>query len=158
MGAPQKYGDLYPAESITLPLNYSAPVNAPRASLHNGGEFRNYRDVAYADAEKSRVTDDYARNLIRGYYASVSYADPQIERIVTKLKTNYDRDDVALYDKTIIVLWGTTVGIWANTPFGPNMPSTTPRPRFRLSCAIPICGGNSRLVTHRIRRPLPHSM
>lgn len=104
--APKKYWDLYPEDSITLPPNYEAPVNAPRASLHNWGELRNYSEVDYADAEATRVTDDYARSLIRGYFASVSYVDAQIQRILHKLKTTYDRDGVALYDKTIIVLWG----------------------------------------------------
>lgn len=104
--APQKYWNLYPEGSITLPPNYRAPVNAPRQSIHNWGELRNYSDVDFADDAETRVTDDYARNLIRGYYATVSYVDAQIQRIVDKLKTTYDRDGVALYDNTIIVLWG----------------------------------------------------
>ncbi len=103
--APQKYWDLYPEESIELPPNYSLPVNAPRSSIHNWGELRNYTEVAYADAAQTRLTDAYARTLIRGYYASVSYVDAQIARIIDKLKSTRDAAGVSLYDKTTIVVW-----------------------------------------------------
>ncbi|MBK1875848.1 sulfatase [Pelagicoccus mobilis] len=104
--APKKYWDLYPEDSIELPSNYSLPVNAPRQSIHNWGELRNYSEVDYEDEMKSRVTDEYAKTLIRGYYATVSYVDAQIRRIVAKLKNTYDSNGVSLYDKTVIVVWG----------------------------------------------------
>lgn len=104
--APKKYWDMYPMDEIQLPPNYSLPVNAPRRSIHNWGELRNYSDVEYADSSKEMLSDDYARALLRGYYASVSYVDAQIGRIIEKMKTTYDADGISLYDKTIIVVWG----------------------------------------------------
>ncbi|EDY81405.1 sulfatase, putative [Verrucomicrobiia bacterium DG1235] len=104
--APKKYWDLYPEESIKLPPNYSLPVNAPRQSIHNWGELRNYTEVEYADEAESKLSDEYARTMIRGYYATVSYVDAQIERIVDKLKNTYDSQGVSLFDKTILVVWG----------------------------------------------------
>ncbi len=104
--APKKYWDLYPEESIQLPPNYARPINAPNRSIHRWDELRNYSDLAYADEDKTRLTDHYARTLIRGYYASVSYVDAQIERIIEKLKTTYDSAGVSLYDQTTIVVWG----------------------------------------------------
>lgn len=104
--APKKYWDLYPEDSIKLPPNYSLPINAPQHSIHNWGELRNYSDVKFADAEQTKLTDDYARTLIRGYYATVSYVDAQIARIIDKLKTTVDSNGVSLYDNTVIVVWG----------------------------------------------------
>lgn len=104
--APKKYWDLYPEESIELPPNYAEPKKAPRRSMHNWGELRNYSGLVFEDDSEERLDPDYARTLIRGYYASVSYVDAQIRRIVDALKTTYDAQGVALYDKTIIVLWG----------------------------------------------------
>ncbi len=104
--APKKYWDLYPVNSVTLPPNYLIPINAPKESMHNWGEVRNYSEVDYADDSKTKLSDEYARILIRGYYASVSYVDAQIMRIIDKLKSTYDAEGVALYDNTIIVVWG----------------------------------------------------
>ena len=89
-----------------LPDNYGAPANAPAESLHNWPELRNYSDLIFADEARTRLDDDYARTLIRGYWASMSYVDAQIARIVHALKTTQDHEGRSLYDKTIIVLWG----------------------------------------------------
>lgn len=104
--APEKYWDMYPESEIRLPPNYSLPVNAPAQSIHKWEELRNYSGVVYEGESQAKLTDDYARTLVRGYYASVSYVDAQIARIIEKLKTTHDADGVSLYDKTIIVVWG----------------------------------------------------
>jgi len=104
--APKKYWDLYPEGSVTLPDNYSLPILAPTESIHNWGELRNYDKVQYEDDSKQKLDSNYARTLIRGYYASVSYVDAQIERIIEKLKHTYDESGTSLYEKTTIVLWG----------------------------------------------------
>ena len=46
------------------------------------------------------ITAEQARELIRGYYATVSYTDAQVGRVVAEL------DRLGLRDNTIIVLWG----------------------------------------------------
>lgn len=101
--APKKYWDLYPEDEITLPYNNYVPVNAPSRSVHNSEELRN----SYTGIPAAGPLDDAAaKTLIRGYYASVSFADAQIGKVINKLKNTYDADGVRLYDKTIIVLWG----------------------------------------------------
>ncbi len=99
---PQKYWDLYPEEDISLPYNNFPPVNAPPQSLGNWGELRNYTGIP----SSGPLDDALAKTLIRGYYASVSFVDAQIGKVIDKLKNTYDEDGVRLYDKTIIVLWG----------------------------------------------------
>ncbi len=94
--APQPYWDLYPPETIKLPDNYQLPTNAPAESSHNWGELRAYDGIP----AKGPITDDTARNLIRGYYACVSYTDAQIGKVLAEL------DRLGLAENTIVVLWG----------------------------------------------------
>lgn len=94
--APKKYWDLYPKESIHLPNNYYRPENAPDASMHNFGELRSYFGVP-ADGP---VSNEMALNLIRGYYACVSYTDAQIGKVLDKL------EESGLAENTIVILWG----------------------------------------------------
>jgi len=94
--APKKYWDLYPADTIRLPINYHRPKDAPDAAIHNFGELR-----AYAGVPKTGpVSDEMALNLIRGYNACVSFTDAQIGKVLTEL------DRLGLTDNTIVVLWG----------------------------------------------------
>ena len=44
--------------------------------------------------------DDFAKELIHGYYACVSYVDAQIGRVLDEL------DNLGLAENTIVVLWG----------------------------------------------------
>lgn len=94
--APQKYWDIYPAESISLPENYFRPKNAPDAAIHNFGELRNYFGVP----KEGPVTDKMALTLIRGYYACVSYTDAQVGKLLDAL------DALGLRENTIVILWG----------------------------------------------------
>ena len=94
--APQKYWDLYPEKTISLPDNYYAPKYAPKEAIHSFGELRSYAKVP----AKGPVTDEMALNMIRGYYACVSYTDAHIGRLLDTL------DDLGIRDDTIIVLWG----------------------------------------------------
>ena len=103
---PKKYWDLYPEEEIELPPNNTPPVKAPVASIHNFGEIRNYSEVEYADESKEYLSENYAKKLIRGYYACTSYVDVQIGRLIDKLKNTRDAQGVTLYDKTTIILIG----------------------------------------------------
>ena len=103
---PKKYWDMYPEEEIELPPNFTNPVNAPDESIHNFGELRNYTGVEFSDESQNYVTDEYAKQLIRGYYACTSYVDAQIGRLVDKLKKTYNNKGVSLYDQTTIALIG----------------------------------------------------
>ncbi|MEQ1861639.1 MAG: sulfatase [Chthoniobacteraceae bacterium] len=93
---PQKYWDLYPAETIKLPDNYAPTKDAPEAAFHNWYELRTYGGIP----AKGGIDDDTARNLIRGYRACVSFADAQVGRVLDEL------DRLGLREDTIVVLWG----------------------------------------------------
>lgn len=95
--APQRYWDLYPADSIHPPENDTLPDGAPAQAWHNWGELRQYGYVAPSPAP---VPDTLARTLIRGYFAATSYADAMIGTVLDEL------DRLGLSDNTIVVLWG----------------------------------------------------
>ena len=95
--APTKYWDLYDRASLSLPDNYYVPEGAPRQALHNWNELRGqYGEVP----QKGAVSDELALHLIHGYYASVSYADAMIGKILDSL------DRLGMSENTIVILWG----------------------------------------------------
>ena len=95
--APTKYWDLYDRASLSLPDNYYVPEGAPRQALHNWNELRGqYGGVP----QKGAVSDELALHLIHGYYASVSYADAMIGKILDSL------DRLGMSESTIVILWG----------------------------------------------------
>ncbi len=93
---PQKYWDLYPADTIKVPDNYYPTKGAPEAAFHNWYELRTYGGIP----AKGGISDDTARSLIRGYRACVSFADVQVGRVLDEL------DRLGLRERTIVVLWG----------------------------------------------------
>jgi iduronate 2-sulfatase len=98
---PKKYWDLYDRKSIPLPADKNFPDCTPQqAALRyawsdSGGEMRAYTDMP----KKGPLTDDQMREVLHGYYASVSYVDHQVGRLMQAL------DSLQLTEKTIIVLW-----------------------------------------------------
>ncbi|MBU1823277.1 MAG: sulfatase, partial [Bacteroidetes bacterium] len=94
--APKKYWDMYDINSIQLPQSYVQPTSTPRQAFHSYGELRNYESVP----KKGHLDPDMARTLIHGYYASVSYVDAQIGRVLQELT------DLGMAENTIVVLWG----------------------------------------------------
>jgi iduronate 2-sulfatase len=95
--APRKYYDLYPPDQIKLAGNPAPPRDAPKVALHNSAELRSYTDIP----KKNQPIDDAkARELIRGYYASTSFVDAQIGRVIAEL------DRLGLAESTIVILWG----------------------------------------------------
>ncbi len=104
--APKKYFDLYAKADIQLP---AVPDGKPRELLkedHGAGVSKD------AGRWNEGVNDEEARTLIKGYLASVSYADAQVGRLLDALKKS------GLEDNTIVVLWGdhgyhlTDHGLW----------------------------------------------
>jgi iduronate 2-sulfatase len=94
--APKKYWDLY--DPLTLPKAEltSAPAGAPKVAGKTNGELANYSPVP----DHGNVDDSLGRQLVHGYYASTSYVDAQIGKVLDAL------DDHQLADNTIVVLWG----------------------------------------------------
>lgn len=93
---PQKYWDMYPAESIQMPANAKRPENAPEPAFHNNYELRSYGTVP----ENGKIDAVMAHNLIRGYRACVSFMDAQLGKVLAEL------DRLGLRESTAIVLWG----------------------------------------------------
>ncbi len=94
--APKKYWDMYNFDAIKLPDNMYKPKGAPDESMHNFDELRSYTDVP----ENGPMEKDFMRKLIHGYYASVSYMDAQLGKVLQELKrTGLDKN-------TIVILWG----------------------------------------------------
>ena len=94
--SPKKFWDLYDFDAIDLPDNYGPPEGAPEVALHNSGELRSYAGIP----QEGPVDRETARQLIHGYYASVSFIDAQVGRLLDSL------DEQGLAENTIIVLWG----------------------------------------------------
>jgi uncharacterized sulfatase len=101
--APKKYWDLYPIEKIKMPY---APDNdradIPKAAFAHNNPVPNY-GLAIEDVLKAK----------QAYYASVSFVDAQVGRLLQAL------EDLGLADNTIVVFWsdhgyhlGEHNGIW----------------------------------------------
>ncbi len=108
--APQRYWDLYDPAMLPLPEYEELPDDAPAVAGKRGGEITNYKPVpTEADAQFS---EELERQLIHGYYASTSFVDAQIGKVLDELQ------ELGLQDDTIVVLWGDhgfhlgDLGIW----------------------------------------------
>ena len=102
--APKKYWDLYDASKIEISKYQQDSENGPSIAYHSSGELRSYitPEITYEISKNNRVilSEDLQKNLIHGYYASTSFIDAQIGKIMAKLKaTGLDKN-------TIIVVWG----------------------------------------------------
>ncbi|MEM1135136.1 MAG: sulfatase [Bacteroidota bacterium] len=93
--APKKYWDLYEPSTIQIPER-EAPEGMPEIALHKFGELRKYHNIP----AKGPLDDETTRNLIHGYYASVSMIDAQLGKLLDALA---EKD---LMKNTVIVLWG----------------------------------------------------
>lgn len=101
--APEKYFDLYPLEEIRLPY---APADdrddIPTAAFAHNNPIPHYS-----------LDELTLRRALQAYYASVSFIDLQVGRLMASL------DELGLADNTIVVLWsdhgyhlGEHNGIW----------------------------------------------
>jgi arylsulfatase A-like enzyme len=94
--APRKYWDLYKKDDIRLSDNPLVPKGAPKETLTDWGELRGYVGMP----KSGPMPEDLARQLIHGYYASVSYVDAMIGKVLDEMER------LGLADKTVVVLWG----------------------------------------------------
>ncbi|PHN01244.1 sulfatase [Flavilitoribacter nigricans] len=99
---PKKYWDLYDPGSIPLAPNPDIPEGAPIWSMNSMYELRHYDGFGHIGHPTSayRMSEDTARILKHGYYASVSYVDALLGDLIDHLKA------LNLYDNTIIIVWG----------------------------------------------------
>ena len=109
--APKKYWDLHEPAKFSLAKFTGLPVGSPPVAHKRGGEIRNYFPVP-DKGDPAQISDDLALQLIHGYYASASFVDAQIGKVLGAL------DDLGLFENTIVVLWGDhgfhlgDLGIW----------------------------------------------
>jgi iduronate 2-sulfatase len=99
--APKKYWDLYDRDQIPMPENPDLPEGIPEMAINNLRELRGYTD--FRDLEhptKGTLDEERTRLLRHGYFASVSYVDAQVGKLLQAL------EDLGLDDDTIVILWG----------------------------------------------------
>ncbi|TZF85623.1 sulfatase (plasmid) [Pedobacter sp. BS3] len=94
--APKKYWDMYPPESIRLPDNFYNPKNMLEYSMNKTSEIDGYANMP---KYQEMVSDSLARIILRGYQASISYADALTGMILNELKKQ------GLDKNTIVVFW-----------------------------------------------------
>lgn len=92
---PKKYWDLYDRAKLSLATRRTMPDGAPAYAGKTLGELNQY--TPFPDAPP--LTEELERTAIHGYYASVSYMDAQLGRVLDEL------DRLGLAANTIIVFW-----------------------------------------------------
>ena len=106
--APTRYWDLYDREKIKLPTQVSGPENGAQIGLHASFELRVRANIP----KIGPMGDELSRTLLHAYYASVSYVDANIGKMIAALEEAGVRDD------TIIIVWGDhgwhlgEMGVW----------------------------------------------
>ncbi len=103
--APKKYWDMYKRDEMPIASYQKAALNSPNIAYHNSSELRRYTDIppltSFTDQSVGiNLPIDKQKELIHGYYASVSYSDAQIGILLDAI------DSLGLSKNTIIVLWG----------------------------------------------------
>ncbi|MGK0189893.1 MAG: iduronate 2-sulfatase [Verrucomicrobiales bacterium] len=106
--APKKYWDMYERDKIVLATQTEGPKDGAAMGLHASFELRTRAGIP----KFGPLGDDLSRTLLHAYYASVSYVDAQIGKLVATLK------EAGIADNTIIIVWGDhgwhlgEMGIW----------------------------------------------
>ena len=93
--APAKYWDLYADESFEI-RHPEPPKGAARLAFHDNNELRGYAGMP----KQGPFPPEERQQLTRGYYASVSYIDAQLGKVMDALVR------LGLADNTVVVLWG----------------------------------------------------
>lgn len=92
---PKKYWGMYKEADMVVP-DRKTPVDMPKIALTDWGELSGFDNMP----NEGYVSDKQTRELIHGYYASVSFMDAQVGKVLNELKR------LGLDKNTIIVLWG----------------------------------------------------
>ena len=102
---PKKYWDLYNRDEIQLAEFRENANNSPLVAYHGAGELYKYADIppiaSFSDVKGGmELPFDKQKELIHGYYASVSYADALIGKLISTLES------LDLKDNTIVTIIG----------------------------------------------------
>ncbi len=92
--APKRFFDMYDVNQVRLPVDFAprmtVPPGFPASSLTPNGDLFINRDAS----------PEEAKEMIRAYWASLTWVDWNVGRVVDEL------DRLGLRDKTVIVFWG----------------------------------------------------
>ena len=104
---PEEFLDLYPEEDISMPANPYIPDDMPPSAWSNPTGLLNYPDcnaegTGIPDIGQPNVTysEKKIKELRRAYYASISFADQQLGRVLDELET------LGLAENTVVVFLG----------------------------------------------------
>lgn len=97
---PQKVWDLYKTSDIELAQHKLPPQNMPGIAWKQDGFYNASNGHIFQPQITSPIDDWLARNMRHAYYASVTWTDSQIGRVLDEL------DALGLADSTIVVLHG----------------------------------------------------
>jgi arylsulfatase A-like enzyme/GH35 family endo-1,4-beta-xylanase len=104
--APKPYWDLYQRDDFTVHPHQTGILNQTAYTFNNITELRDnyYMDTdgqGYAlQLTGGQLPDDTQKELLHGYYASISFVDAQVGLLMDKLV------ELGLDTNTIVVLWG----------------------------------------------------
>lgn len=94
--APKPYFDMYPLDSLKLPANRNLSTGAPSFVHYDSAELRSYMDMP---KRGQPIPEEKQIEVLRAYYAAVTYVDAQIGRMLDEL------DRLKLTRQTVVVLW-----------------------------------------------------
>ncbi|MEL6590211.1 MAG: sulfatase [Bacteroidota bacterium] len=95
---PKHYWDFYDPERLPMPTYTKPPEDAPLFTHKLNGEISQFFPIP--ERVDGPYEDSITRKLIHGYYASLSYMDAQVGRVMDELER------LQLDKNTIVVLWG----------------------------------------------------
>jgi arylsulfatase A-like enzyme len=103
---PKRYFDMYDRDTLPLADNGFLPTGSPAVAMGDrsmGGMYE-LRDTLYFKNAPSpfegSLTEAEQRRLRHGYFASITYVDAMVGRLLERLNS------LGLDDNTIVILWG----------------------------------------------------
>ena len=142
--APQRYWDLHDPSKFPLSPFPDHPKGSPGIAHKRAGEIAMYSPVPPKNED---YTEKLKRQLVHGYYASVSYMDAQIGKVMTEL------DRLRLDSNTIVVLWGDhgfhlgDLGIWTKHT---NYEQANRIPLVIVAPGVTAKGGSTRQLAESV--------
>ena len=99
--APKKYWDLYDRDKLSMASNPFLPKNSPVMAMNSAYELKGCYDLEHVKHPSvANLTENEARMLKHGYYASVSFVDACLGKLMAGLT------EIGLDQNTIVVVWG----------------------------------------------------
>jgi len=99
--APTKYWDLYDREGLSMASNPFLPKDSPVMAMNSAYELKGCYDLEHVKHPSvAGLTEEEARLLKHGYYASVSFVDACFGKLMRGLA------ELGLDQNTIVVVWG----------------------------------------------------